>query len=199
VTTIAGRFKDSGALIRWAYNQGAQGVPLEDARDKAATAGALAHDLIEAGLCAREAPALDGYDEEAIGRARNAHAQFHRWHAGSQIEIVETEVPLVSEAHRFGGTFDALGKIDIAHVLVDWKSSNGVYPEYIAQLGGYSILLRECRGIVLAEAHLCRFDKDAETFAHHSWGRSVLDVAERAFLLMAELYALDRDMKRYAR
>lgn len=199
VTTITGRFKDSGALIRWAWKQGEAGIPLDKARDEAASAGALAHDMIEAKLCNTEGPRVVDIDAETLGRATNALGQFERWYAGSGILVTETEVPLVSEQHKFGGTFDAIGTLEDRAVLVDWKTSNGVYPEYIIQLGGYSILLKECRGIELHEAHLCRFDKDAETFAHHSWGRSVLDAAEKAFLHARALYECDKALKRYAR
>ena len=47
-TTIIGRFKESGALIRWAYNRGKEGEELYESRDKAAEAGTSAHDLCEA-------------------------------------------------------------------------------------------------------------------------------------------------------
>ena len=200
VTTITGRFKDSGALIRWAYNQGVNGVPLDEARDKAASAGALAHDMIEAFLCHNPPPSSDAYEPDAIKRAENAYAQFERWYSQSRIDITHTEQPLVSEVHKFGGTLDAIGvDAEGRKVLVDWKSSNGVYPEYIMQLGGYAVLVREQMGIELDEAHLCRFDKDAETFTHHSWGRSVLETGERAFLMARELYEMDKALKRYAR
>ena len=48
VTTIIGRFKDSGPLVWWANKQGLQGLTLEKAREPAMTAGTMAHDLVEA-------------------------------------------------------------------------------------------------------------------------------------------------------
>jgi hypothetical protein len=42
VTTVIGRFKESGGLIRWAYNRGREGEDLYDSRDKAAEAGTAA-------------------------------------------------------------------------------------------------------------------------------------------------------------
>ena len=48
VTTITGRFKESGGLIHWAWDLGMQGINYRDARDKAADAGTLGHDMIEA-------------------------------------------------------------------------------------------------------------------------------------------------------
>jgi len=52
VTTIIGRFKDSGGLLWWAFEQGKlaeQGVinSLYDKRDEAAESGTIAHSLVE--------------------------------------------------------------------------------------------------------------------------------------------------------
>ncbi len=52
VTTILGRFKDSGGLLWWAFEQGKAAQrgeinSLYDKRDSAAEAGTIAHDLVE--------------------------------------------------------------------------------------------------------------------------------------------------------
>ena len=53
VTTIIGRFKDSGGLLWWAFEQGKSAErgeisSLYDKRDEAADAGTLAHSMVEA-------------------------------------------------------------------------------------------------------------------------------------------------------
>jgi hypothetical protein len=48
VTTIIGRFKESGALIQWAYNRGKEGLELYESRDKAAELGTIVHEMVEA-------------------------------------------------------------------------------------------------------------------------------------------------------
>jgi hypothetical protein len=52
VTTIIGRFKESGALLWWAFGQGKAAErgeinSLYDVRDQAAEAGTIAHSLVE--------------------------------------------------------------------------------------------------------------------------------------------------------
>jgi len=52
VTTIISRFKDSGGLLWWAFEQGQAAQrgeinSLYDKRDEAATAGTICHDLVE--------------------------------------------------------------------------------------------------------------------------------------------------------
>ena len=59
VTTILGRFKESGGLIQWAYNCGRDGIDMNAARDNAANAGALAHALIDADIHGADADALE--------------------------------------------------------------------------------------------------------------------------------------------
>ena len=46
-TTIIGRFKESGALIHWAWKLGMEGRNYREVRDSAADAGTLAHAMIE--------------------------------------------------------------------------------------------------------------------------------------------------------
>ena len=46
-TTIINRFKESGGLIHWAWTVGRDGGDYRKARDKAADAGTIAHDMIE--------------------------------------------------------------------------------------------------------------------------------------------------------
>lgn len=128
-TTIIGRFKESGALLHWAFKQGQSGVAsLYEKRDEAAEAGTLAHDMIEAFILSRPAPDLAGVNPQIAERATNAFAQFREWWEQTRIEIVATERAYVSERHQFGGTVDAIGRDTKGRiVLVDWKTSNGVY------------------------------------------------------------------------
>lgn len=200
VTTITGRFKDAGGLVQWAYQQGLAGKDINETRDDAATAGSLAHDLIERRIHGDITAPVETSNIEHAAKALNALAQFDRWIASKAIRFTHTELPLVSELYRFGGTLDAVGIGPGGEVvLVDWKSSNGVYPEYIVQLGGYSLLLLECLAITVSAAVLLRFDKDADVFSEHHWGRSVLDEAEKAFLAQRSLYESDKNFKRWCK
>jgi len=50
VTSVIGRFKESGGLIQWAYNRGKEGLELYDSRDKAAELGTIVHEMVQAWL-----------------------------------------------------------------------------------------------------------------------------------------------------
>lgn len=203
VTTVIGRFKDSGALLHWAYAQGKlaeQGKisNLYEKRDEAADAGTLAHSLIDARLQGDDpADLLVNVADETRIKAQNAFKQFEKWREQSGIKIIATEMPLVSERYQFGGTPDAIGLIGDEVVLLDWKTSNGVYQDYLIQLAAYKVLIEECTEYrITGGFHLLRFAKESADFAHHYWGE--LDDAWRTFVLYREAYDLDKRLKKRA-
>jgi hypothetical protein len=186
VTTVIKSLDEGEGLIHWAWKLGIDGVDYRAARDSAAAAGTLAHDMIEAEITGLAMPSDD--DEEKLARASNALERFRDWRKQTRAEIEVHERPLVSERHLFGGTPDATATIDGKRVLLDWKSSNSVRGPYIAQLGGYAILLEEVEGWVPAEAHLLRFDKTCESWTHHYWGPKQLQLGRDAFLAALSLF-----------
>ncbi len=68
---------------------------------------------------------------------RKAYSAFLKWQAQNHIEILEQEVQLVSEEFKYGGTLDAVGFANDKYVLLDWKTSKGVYKNYLLQLAAY--------------------------------------------------------------
>jgi hypothetical protein len=218
VTTILGRFKESGGLVQWAYKQGREHenlsmrnlpapIHLYDVVGKAAEAGTIAHDLIEQHLlhgklflpgeplpeCAANA------DVDVIKKARNSFAQFLEWNSQTKLRVIQTEKSLVSEAHKYGGTWDGIGRdVKDRLVLIDWKTSNGVYGDYLYQLAAYAILIEECMPELgpVTGFHLLRVAKEHADFAHHYYGE--LEAEKRGFILMRELYGIDAVVKKRA-
>ena len=210
VTTIISRFKDSGGLIKWAYKQGREHENLAmrklpapshlyDKVQEAALAGTIAHDFIESYVLdgaqegERFAAIKAKYAEEDADvkkRAWNAFQQFLKWISNTNIVITHTEMGNVSETHKFGGTLDAIGlDSDGEVVLIDWKTSNAVYGDYLIQLAAYSLLLEENHPLLTPRGfHLLRVAKESADFAHHHYGD--LTQEKRASILMRELYEL---------
>lgn len=197
-TTIIGRFKESGALIAWAYKRGKDGLELYDSRDKAAEIGTIVHEMVERYIADMDAmePAR-GLDEHDQLQAISAFEAFEEWFEMNQLKVVAQEMQLVSETHKFGGTPDAVAEDSKGRlVLLDWKTSDGVYMDYLCQLGAYRILWNENNpdNPLTGGSHLCRFAKTHGDFAHHFYPN--LDDAEKAFLLMRQLYDLDKTLKK---
>lgn len=217
VTTILGRFKESGALIHWSAGQAAQYVinnlpeqpsreqivklceqakhEYRNVRDDAASAGTMAHEAVERWI-KKEPIAFDG-KVEVTERAKKAFDAFLEWAVQTHLEVTQTEMALVSNVHGFGGTLDAM-MVNGKRSLGDWKTSNGVYGEYLCQIAAYGILWEENFPDKPIDGgyHLLRFDKTYGDFKHHWW--SELDTAKRSFLLMRELYENDKELKKRA-
>lgn len=66
--------------------------------------------------------------------ARRMWNQFLFLDAHYQFEWLHTETTVWSDKHEYAGTGDAILKIGNKIVFVDWKTSNGVYPETSMQL-----------------------------------------------------------------
>jgi len=200
-TTITGRFKESGALMYWACEQGkaierGEIRNLYDKRDAAAEAGTLAHELVETHLNQNHLPSLEEYPEETAQQAKQGFQNYLKWQENNTITIVYQEVELVSEEHQFGGCPDAIGTDDSKDLfLLDWKTSNGVYSDYLIQLAAYAILWEEnYPDMPLSGFHLLRFSKEYADFSHHYW--SNLDDAKEMFLLYCQAYGLDKKLKK---
>lgn len=201
VTTILGRFKDSGALIRWAYNRGKDGKELYDERDKACDIGTAAHAMVEAHIHGEDPTLreeLTKLDTEGRVKAENAYQMYLKWASMSNLKVVEQEMQLVSERYRFGGTPDAIGEVDGVLCLVDWKTSNGVFSDYLLQLAAYRILWEESHPDrpLLGGFHLCRFSKEHGDFGHHYYAE--LDDAREMFIALRTAYQYDAALKKRA-
>lgn len=199
VTTITKRFADSGGLIRWAHQMGIEGKDMDAERDEAADAGRLAHAMIENIMtCRGLREGIEKQDAETEAKAACAVDAFLSWKTQVKLEVLETEMPLVSHEHRFGGTFDALARIDGRIATLDWKSSKRVYADMIIQQAGYSLLIEECyhdertpEGVALL-----RIGKEFADFHYHFYPKPVIDLARKAFLSQRALYEIDKQLGR---
>jgi hypothetical protein len=136
--------------------------------------------------------------DEIAEKARQGFQAYKLWFEATNIKIVGTERPLVSEEHRFGGTPDAWAQLSHGgFALVDWKTAARLYQDNIIQLSCYARLLEENNVVdrKIERFHLLRVGKEFGDFHHHSWPREAMEPAWRAFVLMRELYDLDRRLR----
>jgi hypothetical protein len=197
VTTVISKWKDCGGLVHWSWGLGMQGLDYRIVKAEAADAGSMAHAAVDAWI--RQKPYSFTGPPDTVQKAKTAFDGFLRWAESSRLKPTYTEVPLTSETHRYGGTFDAVSIGDTRCVL-DWKSSNAIYGEYLVQLAAYGQLWDENNPWDKIDGgfHLLRFDKAFEgDFHHHHWPE--LDKAWRAFVLLRELYDIDKELKARAK
>jgi hypothetical protein len=213
VTQILSRFKESGALIAWAYRKGrehgelaARGMPapnhLYEEVEVAANIGTLVHGMAEDRVQGRDpwerftASGLDGGDAQ---KARNGFQAFDNWVSMSRLEIVYTEQAMVSEALLCGGTLDWIGRLDGRLVLGDFKTSSAVYTEHLVQVAAYREMWNETHPDELLEpgAHILQFGKAAGDFAHHYYP-DLTDAVE-LFKLYRAAYSRDQELRKRAK
>ena len=204
-TTIIGRFKESGGLLQWAFKQGQSGKRhLYEEAEKAADIGTCAHGMVELRINGRADVDIAVYAEKTLpdadmrGKAWSAFKAYESWANNFSVKILTQELQLVSEKYRYGGTPDAVGLIGNQLVLLDWKTSNAVYCDYLIQLAAYRNLWEENYPDrpITGGFHLLRFAKEHGDFAHHYFPN--LDNAWRQFLLFREAYEIDKELKKRA-
>jgi hypothetical protein len=203
VTTITGRFKESGALMYWAWDQGRQGRDFRETKQAAADAGTLAHAYIEQDIKGTHLNEefIAGLSPQVKANAEHAFQAYLEWKSRVKFKVVESECQLTSAKHMFGGTLDAMMAGDKL-VLGDWKTSSGIYQDHLIQVaGGYSLLWEEnypdkkLEGVEILRVSKPEEAGDPVSFHDHFWGRSVIDMAQRQFILLREAYDLDKRLK----
>ena len=202
VTTILNRWKDSGGLLHWAWEQGRDGKDFRETRDAAADAGTAAHAMIEADWKGRSFD-RQPYKPDTLAKADHAFLAYLEWKQQTGLTIVQGELPLVSERYSFGGTMDAVlvgGNL----CLGDVKTSGGIYPDYLLQVaGGYALLWQEhFPEQPLAGVHILRFSKpkaddDPVSFTHAFWSAEIFKVCQEQFIRLREAYDADKRIAKF--
>lgn len=188
-------------LMHWAHAQGLAGLPLYEARDAAADAGTIAHAMIEAHILGTGYLPPAETDAAILANAHRAYQQFTEWEEDSRITVEQTEVRVLSEHYRFGGTIDWIARRRGEQlVLPDVKTSKGIYGEAIIQVAAYVHAYEEQTGIPLdGGAAVVRFSKDGTGFTHRWIQRAALEQPWRAFLALRELYDLKPSVEALAK
>ena len=165
--------------------------------------GTLGHDLIEKHIFETDGKDYTIDDEEfshltpdEYATAEQCAETFKKWFKAYDVKIITTELGLVSEEYQFGGRLDATAMIDGKFVLLDWKTSKGVYESYLSQLGGYIILLEENGQPLVQEIHILRVSKESGGFEHRMWPRDKVRIAIDHFIHCRKLYEMDKVIKK---
>ena len=182
------------ALIAWANRKGLEGVSSARYTDNLADVGILAHAFITDDLRGRETDTRD-YSENQIEQAKNCVKSYTSWAASHKIEPVLTEEPLVSEEHRFGGTLDLFAVVSGTNELIDFKATNGIWPEHIVQVSAYRQLLQEA-GYKVERIRILNIPRSpTESFSELIPSDTVLDLNWEIFTCLLKVYELRRKLK----
>lgn len=185
VTTVLGML-NKPALLRWAWQLGKDGVELEKARQGAADVGTIAHALCEAYLRDMTFDASN-ITPEMLSKAETGFLRFLDFWDKEGLRVVATERAMVSERWQVGGTLDVLGqRKDGRLVLVDLKTSKGIYDEMLIQTATYAALYEEVASQPVDDVVVVRIGKeDADDLEIRHVGQRPKRVAAFVALLAA--------------
>jgi hypothetical protein len=195
VTTVIAQLGwNKQQLMWWANQEGLAGRSHRDTADKAASAGTCGHYLVDCEIHGIK-PDTSQFQPEILEKGETAYLNFLQWRENFKLEVVTTEIQLVSEIYRFGGTPDCIAKVNGKLALLDWKTGNSVYADHKIQLPSYRQLWEENfpNHPLVGGYHLLRIDKDSASFAHYYWHE--LTAGWEAFKHLLALYNLQKELK----
>lgn len=193
VTTVKDCLHPRG-LMYWHWRNGKEGREFGDGGTPALEVGSLVHRKVEAWIHDEPQPHVP--DKLAL-QVQSSFGAFKRWWEANQFEVVVTELPIVSEQWRFGGTPDAILRDSTgALCLGDWKSSKALYYDYLCQIAAYGLLWNERApddAQLTGGFHLVRFSKENGDMEHRHFPE--LDDGLELFLLLRRAYDLKRQLE----
>jgi len=120
------------------------------------TIGTVIHKLIENTLDGNEVPLYE-YESEI----QNSINKFYMFKEDAELKPVALEQPIWSNEYGYAGTIDYLGYyksplkffkrkkpkfLDLSYVIIDWKTSKGIYETYGLQVAAYAHAITELTG-----------------------------------------------------
>lgn len=206
-----------------------------DKVDEASDVGKVAHDWLEHYIKAILAADQVKQNQQlstmcADERARNCCYAALSWMKSHNVRWIETERKVFSKKYGYAGTMDGLALVDSCDdptcctkafkdrlSIIDWKSSNYLYIEYLFQTASYEQAYEEEFGVDVEDRWVLRLGKEsgefdpwhleADDFADDFQGfldalnltRSVRLVAERMAGQKTKLRTLRKEIKAEAK
>jgi polyhydroxyalkanoate synthesis regulator phasin len=176
------------------------------AKRQAGDMGSLIHKVIEEYYhTAGDHKILDNYTK-TIPELTSPILAFMEWEKTYEVEPRYSEETVYSEVHGYAGTLDLFCLVTIPgeegrkEIVVDFKSSSGVYDEHIMQLASYVFAKEEMImnsdpqewGFLLSGAMIVRLDKETGICEPHYYTREELLIPFQAFVKVKEFCELDR-------
>ena len=179
-------------LIAWSRREALAGNDPDKIKNEAAKPGTLTHSFIEGHIKGEKVDTSD-FTENQIELAKNSYFAFVEWEKAMKPKYLGTEIQLVSEKYRFGGTADMIGEIGGELVLADWKTSKGIYPEMTIQIAAYKIAYEEMNpGKKVHHGGILRLDRETSAYDYHDISSKKMEWGWEVFQHCLALYALKK-------
>ncbi len=170
-----------------------------DIRDEAADAGTYGHALIEweikRHLDLNFPKPPDPSNLRIKEKGETAYLNYMEWAQQTNVTPITMEVPCVSEILQTGTTIDIIAFVANKRSIVECKTSNDVYEDFLIQVAMQKFAWEETHPDEPIEGlHLLKVGKDEATFTHHYW--HVLPLGLEAFKHLRALHDLKKELKK---
>lgn len=202
-TDPIGRFKNSGALINWAFTQGKLGRPSLYAHlEGEANVGTCVHDMADLALDGKSDDEIAQFAQRALpdpvhfGRAMAGFRAYQEWERAFKVRVVDRELSIVSEKWRLGMTLDRVAVVGNELALLEFKTASGIYADFVLQVAAYKRLYEERfpERKLVGGAHIIRLPKDGTSFEHRHYDARRLRKAWQLFRLYRRAFDLDKEI-----
>jgi hypothetical protein len=116
---------------------------------------------------------------------------FLTWFTDQTYEPIVSELKVYSKKYKYQGTLDAIGKLNGELVLIDWKTSSGIYSDMGLQLVAYARAYKERFGIDIKTGYIILVSKDKP---HHKVSVRRFDLNNKLF---RQFLKLRRELPEY--
>lgn len=139
------------ALKKFLMDNTAEGA--EEIKNTAGDFGTRMHDAYEKLLNGIE---LDLLNEYKTTKEKKHLFSFYEWYNTYKPTEIKTEFVIASIKHKVAGTLDLRCKIGEKNVIIDFKTSSGIYYNHELQLAAYKELYEEMTGEKIDEVYVLR-------------------------------------------
>lgn len=164
-------------------------------KDQAASIGDMVHAYAEAFALAviakHDVPQIPDDADERVRAGINA---FLNWFVANDVQFRHAEKLVYSRIYGFAGLVDSVAKVNGKLMLIDYKTSKGVYTEMRYQIAGYRIAFEEEHGDILDGAVILHFDKEAGVCTPHEYTEDELTKDASAFLACLSLKKREKEL-----
>ena len=182
------------ALIPWANKLGLDNIQVGKYVDELSDIGTLAHYFVECDIkeVARDPEVLKDYTVNHHEAAKVCYHKFLDWTKEVNFQSLKSELRLVSEKYKYGGTLDLYGLRHGKKTLIDFKTGGHIYSEAFTQASAYENLATE-NGMEVEE---CRIVRIGRTENEGFEDRYVPNTPKhfKRFLACLEIYNINKEL-----
>jgi hypothetical protein len=142
-------------------------------KEEAADIGTRVHELVNKWIKTKKSDLAEDEDEKVI----NGFQAFLKFQAEHKFKWLESEKVVYSPKHNYAGVLDAVALDgEKRKVLVDFKSTNGLYNEYAFQAAAYQQAFEEMTKQKLAYRIVIKFGKETGDFEFREYHDNKKDI-----------------------